>query len=150
MNLYEEFFRVVAAFTDRRIRYAVVGGLSLAFHVRPRFTRDIDLLVHPDDLSTVQRVLASVGYRPTAPAWTFKDSNLALHRFLKPDDDDEMVVDIIVADRHHIRMLTNAIQAESEAGPVPVARKHDLIRLKRARNSKQDQVDIESLRDDED
>lgn len=39
---------------------------------------------------------------------------------------------------------------KSEAGPVPIARKEDLIWLKQLRNSDQDQVDIRRLSDDED
>ncbi len=47
-------------------------------------------------------------------------------------------------------MLADAIQADSEAGPVPVARRQDIIRLKKYRYSKQDQADIEALGDDKD
>ena len=149
MNLYDEFFNVVRAFQGKGIRYALVGGLSLAFHDRPRFTRDIDLLVHPDDLDDIREVLESIGYRQTAPAWTFKNTNLALHRYHKPGEYDEMLVDIIVADEAHIGVLADAIQADSDAGPVPVARRQDIIRLKRCRNTTQDQADIEALSDDE-
>ena len=148
MNLYEEFFDVVRAFHGKGVRYALVGGLSLAFHGRPRFTRDIDLLVHPDDQDDVREVLEPMGYRRTAPPWSFTGSRLVLHRFLKPGKDDEMVVDVIVADETHIGILADAIQADSDAGPVPVARRQDIIRLKRSRNSKQDQADIEALGDD--
>ena len=148
MNLYEEFFSIVRAFHGKGIRYALVGGLSLAFHDRPRFTRDIDFLVNPEDLGEIRDALASLGYRQTAPAWTFKDSTLTLHRFLKPGEDDEIVVDVIAADESHLDVLADAIQADSDAGPVPVARKQDVVRLKRLRNSKQDQADIEALGDD--
>jgi hypothetical protein len=40
-------------------------------------------------------------------------------------------------------------RAESKEGRVRVADKKDLIRLKRARDSKQDQADIERLENDE-
>lgn len=150
MNLYEEFFGVVEAFQDKRIRYALIGGLSLAFHDRPRFTRDIDLLVHPADLADAAEALSAIGFRPSAPAWSFQNANLSLHRFLKPGEDDEMMVDVIVADEEHIDIIANAVQADSTVGPVPVAEKRDIIRLKQSRNSKQDQADIETLRNDED
>ena len=38
--------------------------------------------------------------------------------------------------------------AESEEGRVMIAKKEDLIWLKRVRNSKQDQADIEKLEDE--
>ena len=81
----------------------------------------------------------------------FKDSNLTLHRFLKVQDLDEMIVDILVAgDDRHQEIITNALEAESEeTGVVRVASKSDLIWLKRQRNSKQDQADIARLEDEE-
>ena len=86
----------------------------------------------------------------SAPAWTFKESALSLHRFLKVADKEELVVDLVVADADHIEIIDRALPAESHAGPVPVARKEDVIRMKRARNSKQDQADIEALQNDKD
>lgn len=44
MELYEEFFRIVQALESGHVPYAVVGGIAMGFHDRPRFTRDIDLL----------------------------------------------------------------------------------------------------------
>lgn len=149
MDLYVEFFAIVHAFGQRSLRYALIGGLSLAFHGRPRFTRDIDLLVHPDDLAAAKQALSNLDYRQSAPAWTFKETALSLHRFLKAADEDELVVDLVVADTDHVGIIERALPAESHAGPVPVARKEDLIRMKRARNSIQDRADIEALRNDE-
>lgn len=150
MNLYDEFFAVVKALATATVRYAVVGGLSLAFHHRPRFTRDIDLLVHPDDFSLLEKTLSGLGYKQMAPGWRFTGSPLTLHRFLKPADDDEMLVDILVADADHCSIIDRALIADSEAGAVPVARKEDIVRMKRARSSKQDRADIEDLTRDED
>ncbi len=42
MNLYDEFFNIIHEFENHDITYAVVGGIALAFHDKPRFTRDID------------------------------------------------------------------------------------------------------------
>jgi len=112
----------------------------MAFHDRPRFTRDIDFLVHPEDLDRMREALASAGYAPSAPAWALGGSKMDLHRFLKPGHDDEMV-----ADESSVDIVSDPVLAPSEVGPVPVARREDMIRLKRRRNSKQDQADIEAL-----
>ena len=55
MNLHTEFSRVTKAFEKRKIRYAVVGGLAMAFHDEPRCTMDIDLLVHSEDQQRMKR-----------------------------------------------------------------------------------------------
>ncbi|HQI25538.1 MAG TPA: hypothetical protein PLV15_11875, partial [Smithella sp.] len=59
--------------------------------------------------------------------------------------------DILVAkDEEVAKIIQEALEAESEEGRVMLATKKDLIRLKRARNSKQDQVDIEKLENEKD
>lgn len=46
MNVFEAFRQLILRLETKRIRYALVGGVALAFHTDPRFTQDIDLLVH--------------------------------------------------------------------------------------------------------
>ena len=123
----------------------------MAFHGRPRFTRDVDILLHPDDLPLARMAFDRLGYRETAPPWTFRDTNLTLHRFLKVHGEDEMMMDVLLANTPvHQKMIADAVSAPAEAGPVSVVSKTDLIALKQARNSDQDRVDIKGLEDDTD
>ena len=39
---YEEF---IAAFNDHGVRYLIVGAHAVAFHARPRATKDLDVLL---------------------------------------------------------------------------------------------------------
>jgi len=41
---YEEF---IAALNAHGVRYLVVGAHAVAFHARPRATRDLDILIEP-------------------------------------------------------------------------------------------------------
>jgi len=41
---YEEF---IAALNDHGVRYLIVGAHALAFHARPRATKDLDILLDP-------------------------------------------------------------------------------------------------------
>jgi len=151
MNLYDEFFALIPYLNKLGVRYAVIGGIAMAFHGRPRFTRDIDVLIHPDDLELVRMAFQRLDYRETAAPWTFRTTNLTLHRFLKVTGEEEMMVDILLANTpDHQQIIARAVQTEAEAGPVRVAVKDDLIRLKSFRNSDQDQVDIKGLQDDSD
>jgi hypothetical protein len=147
MNVFYEFHKVVQHLQAENIDYALVGGVAVAFHSQPRFTKDIDLLIHEDLLDKVSRLLKREGYFKSAPPWIFRESKLTLHRFLKVEDNDEMIIDILVAgDKRHREIIANAWEAESEGtGTVRVASKNDLIWLKQQRNSKQDQADIENL-----
>ena len=147
MNVFFEFHKIVLHLQSEGIAYALIGGVAIAFHAEPRFTKDIDILIRESDLDRVSTILKNAGYFPSAPSWMFKDCKLTLHRFLKISDHDEMMIDIMVpGDKRYDKIIDNALTIESEGtGIVRVAAKNDLIWLKSQRNSKQDQADIERL-----
>jgi hypothetical protein len=150
MNLYDEFFSIISLFNELGIRYAVVGGIALAFHSRPRFTRDIDVLVHQTDMSLLKAAMDRLGYEETAKPWCLTNTTLTLHRFLRIEGQDELMIDILVANTEdHFRIIRDADLAESAIGMVPVAAKRDIIWLKRSRNSDQDRVDISELEEND-
>jgi hypothetical protein len=53
---FEELF---ACFAARRVRYLIVGGYAVAFHAKPRFTKDIDLWIDRTR-ANADRVLAAL------------------------------------------------------------------------------------------
>jgi hypothetical protein len=152
MNLYDEFFSAIMMFNKLGIRYAIVGGIALAFHGRPRFTRDIDVLVHQGDMGLLKMAFGRLGYEETAEPWVLNNSSLTLHRYLKIEGPDELTVDVLLAnDEEHFKIIQDAVPAESSVGQVPVAAKRDIIWMKRSRDSDQDRVDISELeKNDED
>ena len=131
---------------------SVPQRLSTPFYTEPHFTRDIELLVDSDDFEKARGILEKDGYFEFASPWTFPEVAIELHRFLKvAGEEDEMLIDILVAKDTEVRsIIRNAVEAESEQGRVMLANKHDLIWLKKTRDWKQDQADIEKLEDDKD
>jgi hypothetical protein len=152
MNIFEEFKRLVLNLEKQKVRYALVGGVAMAFYSEPRFTRDIDLLVDSDDFNKAKGILEKDGYFESASSRTFRNVAIELHRFLKVTaPEDEMLIDILIAKNEEVRrIIKDAVEAESVEGKMKVANKKDLIWLKRSRDSKQDQADIEALEDDKD
>jgi len=150
MNLFDEFFAIVSEFRKTEIVYSVVGGIAMAFHDQPRFTRDIDFLVLPEKVDEIERALKRIGYFESSPPWTFEGTKLTLHRFMKTDKDDFLTIDMLYGDEPKYReIVANALAEESSEGIVMVARKNDLIWMKRKRGSDQDRVDIGKLENDE-
>ena len=98
MNVFYEFHKIARALQKARIPYALIGGVAMAFHTRPRFTKDIDILIKKPDLVTISEILKDTGYHSSAPLRTFKNTKLTLYRFLKVEKQDEMCFDILVAD----------------------------------------------------
>jgi hypothetical protein len=151
MNVFEEFKRLVMDLERHKVRYALVGGVAMAFYTEPRFTRDIDLLVDSEDYEKTKGILKKDGYFESASPWTFRKVAIELHRFLKVTPEDEMMIDILVAKTEEVRrIIRDALEAESEEGRVMLADRKDLKWLKGLRDSKQDQADIEKLEDEED
>ncbi len=152
MNVFEDFKSLVTKLHEQAVRYALIGGVAMAFYTEPRFTRDIDLLVNPEDFEKTKAILEEAGYFESASTWMFPEMAIELHRFLKvAGEEDEMLVDILVAMNEKVKaIISNAVTAQSEEGTVMVAARHDLIWLKRTRDSKQDQADIEKLEDEKD
>ena len=52
---FEELF---ACLTARNVKFVVVGGHALAYHGRPRFTKDLDVFVEPTSENAARLLLA--------------------------------------------------------------------------------------------
>jgi hypothetical protein len=151
MNVFEEFDFLVKKFEASKVRYALVGGVAMAFYTDPRFTRDIDLLIDNEDYEKIKEILIEDGYFESASPWRFQKVSMVLHRYFKVYEEDEMIFDVLVAESEEVKkIIDNAIEAESEEGKIKIANKKDLIWLKKIRNSKQDQADIEKLENEKD
>ncbi len=59
-DIYTEFLAVVDTLNDACIDYAVCGGIGLAIHGHPRFTRDIDFLIQAESWNKVRESLAGM------------------------------------------------------------------------------------------
>ncbi len=149
MNVFEEFPKIISAFEDEDLRYALVGGVAMAFHDEPRFTKDIDILLLPEDIAKLKKILSAKGYVESTTPWTFKNVDITLHRFLKIEEKEHLQLDVLTAnEKRSKQIIKNALEAESEQGIVRVATKKDLIWMKKQRDSDQDKVDIKKLEDD--
>jgi predicted nucleotidyltransferase len=142
---YEEF---IAALNDHGVRYLVIGAHAVAFHARPRATKDLDILLDPTP-ANARRALTALRafFGGTDLGYTVADLT-----------DPRWIIQLGVAP---VRIdLLSAIpgcpsfraawknRAEGHFGSV---RAHylaldDLIRAKEAAGRVQDQADVHGLR----
>ena len=149
MNSFDEFLQLISDLEKEDIRYALVGGVAMAFYDEPRFTEDIDMIVFTDDLEKLKTLITAKGYFESAKPWTFQNIEITLHRFIKIVGEDHMIIDVLVPTLDIAKkIIDNSVIAESKKGQVRIASKQDIIWLKSFRNSKQDLADIERLADD--
>jgi hypothetical protein len=54
MDLPPDFRDLLSALADSNAEYLIVGGWAVSFHSEPRFTKDLDLLIGPEDANLVR------------------------------------------------------------------------------------------------
>jgi hypothetical protein len=62
--VHEALRAVSRRLQEHAVPYAVAGGMALVVHGYDRTTVDVDVLVTPAGLETIQRTLVGLGYRP--------------------------------------------------------------------------------------
>lgn len=63
MDVIPDFEDLLAVFAKHEVRYVVIGGLAFIFHVKPRFTKDMDVWIEPTagNVGKANRALAEFG-----------------------------------------------------------------------------------------
>ena len=58
---YEEFLELL---NEHKVRYCIIGSYALSFHARPRYTKDIDILVEasPENAKKILTALDKFGF----------------------------------------------------------------------------------------
>jgi len=108
---------VIRRFNVEGVRYCLVGGLAMAHHSIPRRTQDVDLLVLPEDVPLVQRLLQGCQQRGTAVVLVFQIGDTR--------------IDIIPANLRAKRAAVfGSIEDVMDDVPVKVVNLRDLILLK--------------------
>lgn len=146
MTLYGELIRLTEKFHERKLAYAVIGGLAVAYHATARATEDLDFLFFARDIEKIRAAMRESGYPFESTPWTFKNTNLTVHRFSRFEGEEHLIVDVMISDEdRYAKIVERAVIAQTAAGPIHFAAKEDLIWLKKFRNSIQDQADITAI-----
>lgn len=59
MILNQDFIEFIELLNDHKALYLVVGGYAVAFHGHPRYTKDIDIWIYPDE-KNAEKVLEAL------------------------------------------------------------------------------------------
>ena len=78
---YEEF---IGALNDHGARYLIVGAHAVAYHARPRATKDFDILIEPTP-ANAQRVLAALAIFLGADLGYTVDDLIDAETFIQPN-----------------------------------------------------------------
>jgi hypothetical protein len=145
MRLSNGLREFLESLNSRGVDYVVVGAHSLAFHARPRYTGDLDILVRATHENAVKIVdlLNQFGFADTG----FKESDFTKSEQLiqlgRPPNRIDLLTSIsgVPSDE----AFATRIPAELDGIPVFVLSKNALIRNKRAVGRPQDLADLDTL-----
>lgn len=129
----------------RGIEYVIVGAHSLAFHGRPRYTGDLDILVRatPENAAKLVDLLNHFGFADSG----FKGSDFTqpgqLIQLGRAPNRIDLLTSItgVTADE----AFASKVPAELDGVPVFILSKNALIRNKRAVGRPQDIADLSTL-----
>jgi len=142
---YEEF---IAAFNAHGVRYLVIGAHAVAFHARPRATKDLDILIEPTP-ANAEKVLAALrdffgGADLNYTIDDVLDSDCIMQLGVAPVRID--LISAIPGCRDFDAAWTQRAEARFGVVPTQYIGLEDLIRNKEATDRPQDRADAIVLR----
>lgn len=142
---YEEFIKLL---NKHEVKYCIIGSYALAFHARPRYTKDIDFLIgiSPENAKNIKSALDEFG---------FASVNLTEQDFLQEGNIiqlgyEPVRIDIITSIKNidFSDVWNNKVQVQFGNQKAFIIDRKNLIKSKQISNRTQDAADIELLSDD--
>ena len=145
MSLNADLREFIELLNSRGVEYVIVGAHSLAFHGRPRYTGDLDLLVRPsrENAAKLVSLLRDFGFGKGDFAeadFTVPEQMIQLGRAPNRIDLLTSISGVLIEDAFRTKIFT-----EMEGLPVFILNKELLIQNKRAVGRPQDVADLEAL-----
>ena len=145
MSLNADLREFIELLNSRGVEYVIVGAHSLAFHGRPRYTGDLDLLVRPsrENAAKLVSLLRDFGFGKGDFAeadFTVPEQMIQLGRAPNRIDLLTSISGVLIDDAFRTKIFT-----EMEGLPVFILNKELLIQNKRAVGRPQDVADLREL-----
>ena len=148
MNLYTEFADLVAAFQAAELQHAVCGGVAVAIHGFPRFTKDIDVLIQSEDVSRAVDCATACGFSVPAHPVTFAVNTpleIRLHRVSKVVGSDYLPLDLMLVTPILQDVWATRTLLEWNGGTVMTVSFGGLNKMKLLSGRDKDLIDIQQL-----
>ena len=143
---YEEFLELL---NKHDVHYCIIGAFALAFHARPRYTKDMDILVEPTT-DNAKRLLIAMD------EFGFGSLNLSAEDFSTQGNIiqlgyEPVRIDIItsIKDLDFADIWNSRIQGPYGNQTINFIDRQNLIRSKKLSNRAQDKADLELLSSEE-
>ena len=143
LTLESELRQLVQRFNDAKIEYALCGGMAVALHGYPRFTKDIDFLVPSESLNRAIEVAATAGFLDDSGRIPFPDSDV--YRILKIEGSEYRILDLLVPKSLDTLAWKQRQWFDWNGLPICSVSREGLIEMKLAAGRDIDRIDIKQL-----
>lgn len=141
-----DFEELLELFNKHRVRYCIIGAYAVAFHARPRYTKDMDMLVEPL-LENGQKIVSAL------KEFGFGELRLTPEDFVEPGrvvqlGYEPVRVDLLtsIAGFTFEQVWKHRVLGEYGKVRTSFMGREELIRNKELSARHQDQADVETLR----
>ena len=140
---YEDLLRL---FNKNKVKYCIIGAYAVAFYGRPRYTKDMDILIEPE-VKNAEKIVKALD------EFGFKNCGLQVKDFTEKGRIIQLGYEPIRVD-----IITSISRVDFEdiwknkkkgvygSQKVFFIALKDLIKIKKISNRKQDKVDLEILK----
>lgn len=154
------YFEILEGLYKSKVRYLIVGGLSVNLYGVPRMTQDIDIITAMDreNILKITSLLKELGYIPRLPVnpddlanpdkvknW-IENKNLKAFSFYHKKDTYKVIDIVLVHPLDFEKSFENRTVKKAEDVEIYLASIDDVIKMKEFSGRSQDFSDIEMLR----
>jgi hypothetical protein len=148
IDLYQELLLLTDAVTQAGIPYALCGGLAVGIYGYPRFTKDIDLLLLPEDEARLVEVARGLGYILTGGRMPVSDGSVTdweIARVSKVVGSEILVLDMLLVGGSIQSVWDTRELIGWQGRQLAIVSRSGLKRLKQIAGRRQDLLDLEQL-----
>ncbi len=142
-NLESELRDLVRLYNQERVEYALCGGMAVAIHGYPRFTKDIDFLIPAHTLERAKSVAAMAGFLDESGRIPFPDCDV--YRVLKIEGQEYRILDLLVPKSLETVAWKQRQWFDWNGLPICAVSVEGLVEMKRAAARDQDLIDLKNL-----
>lgn len=154
------YFEILEGLYKSKVRYLIVGGLSVNLYGVPRITQDIDIVVamSKENILKITSLLKGLGYIPRLPVnpddlanhdkvkdW-IENKNLKAFSFYHKKDNYKVIDIVLVHPLDFEKSFINRTVKKAKDIDIYLASVDDIIKMKEFSGRTQDFSDIEMLK----
>lgn len=153
------YFEILEGLYNNKVRYLIVGGLSVNLYGVPRVTQDIDIVIAMDreNVLKITSLLKELGYVPRLPVspddlanpdkvkdWT-ENKNLKAFSFYHKNENYKVIDIVLVHPLDFEKSFKNRTVKRAKDIDIYLASIDDVVKMKEFSGRNQDLSDIEML-----